>query len=108
MAQIIRMQEIGDVAVVSFRQQKIRGEADCNRLIDELFALVGERQKILVDFLGVQFVSVNIVNILITLQKTCRAEGGAFVLCNMAKNVRDMSFCYSYILFKYARTAKRL
>ena len=69
---------VGDVAVVRFRDRKIVEDINIQQLGQELFQLieVDGRDKLLLNFSAVDFLSSAALGKLITLDKKMKAHGG--------------------------------
>jgi anti-sigma B factor antagonist len=87
-----RVQDIGDVTVVSFRDCRIIDEPNIQKIGEELFSLVDVlgRRNILIDFSKISYLSSAAIGKLLTLNKKVQAAGGKLVLCNMAPNVHEI------------------
>ena len=74
--------EVGDVAVVHFRDHKIVEDVSIQELGAELFQLVEvqNRTKLLLNFSSVEFLSSAALGKLITLDKKMKAHGGTLKL----------------------------
>ncbi len=84
--------EVGEVAVVRFRDQKILDDLNIQELGQELFGLVeGEnRSKLLLNFSGVDFLSSSALGKLITLDKKVKAAGGTLKLCRIRPEIYEV------------------
>ena len=78
--------EVGDVAVVHFRDHKIVEDVSIQELGAELFQLieVQNRTKLLLNFSSVEFLSSAALGKLITLDKKMKAHGGMLKLSKYA------------------------
>lgn len=84
--------EVGDVTVVRFRDHKIIEDINIHELGQELFQLVeGEnRQKLLLNFSSVEFLSSAALSKLITLERKVKAHGGVLKLSNIRAEIYDV------------------
>ncbi|HLA84333.1 MAG TPA: STAS domain-containing protein [Thermoguttaceae bacterium] len=79
----LTIDEVGDVTVVRFRDQKILDDLNIQELGRELSRLVevDHRKKLLLNFSSVEFLSSAALGKLITLEKKVKAADGALKLC---------------------------
>ena len=86
------VEDIGDIAVVSFVDKKILDEQNIQMIGDDLFRLVDElgRKKVLLNFQNVEFMSSAALGKLITLHRKLQGAGGKLVLCKIAKDILDV------------------
>jgi anti-sigma B factor antagonist len=84
--------DVDDVTVVHFRDQKIIEDLGIQELGQELFHLVEEedRQKLVLNFSSVDFLSSAALGKLITLDKKIKARGGALKLCNIRPEIYEV------------------
>ena len=84
--------EVGDIAVVRFVDRKILDEANIQEMGQELFDLIerDKRQKIVLDFANVQFLSSAALGKLITLEKKRKDHGGTLRLCNIRPQIYEV------------------
>jgi len=84
--------EVGEVAVVRFRDQKILDDLNIQELGQELFGLVEaeNRSKLLLNFSGVDFLSSSALGKLITLDKKVKAVGGMLKLCRIRPEIYEV------------------
>ncbi len=75
--------EVGDVTVVHFRDQKIIEDLRIQELGQELFQLVEteNRKKLVLNFSSVDFLSSAALGVLIKLDKKVKAKQGRLALC---------------------------
>ena len=80
---------IGDVTVVRFRDRKILDEASIQEMGQELFDLIEEekKEKLLLNFSAVDFLSSAALGKLITLDKKVKAHGGRLKLSNIRPEI---------------------
>ena len=90
--QRLSVSEVGDVTVVRFVDQKILDEAKIQQLGQELFDLVevDGRNKILLNFTSVEFLSSAALGKLITLDKKVKGQGGALKLSNIRPEIYEV------------------
>ena len=84
--------EVGDVTVVRFRDQKIIEDINIQELGQEMFRLVEEdkREKLLLNFSSVDFLSSAALGKLITLDKKVKAHGGVLKLSNIRPEIFEV------------------
>ncbi|MCA9130465.1 MAG: STAS domain-containing protein [Planctomycetales bacterium] len=83
---------IGELANVRFVDKRITDSANIEDLGEELFSLVTQdRMKhILLNFLGVEFMSSAALNKLITLDKKVKEVGGILRLCCLKDEIMEV------------------
>jgi anti-sigma B factor antagonist len=88
----LEVSEVGDVTVVRFRDRKIIEDINIQELGQELFQLVEEerREKLLLNFLSVDFLSSAALGKLITLDKKMKAAGGTLKLSNIRPEIYEV------------------
>jgi len=88
----LEVSEVGDVTVVRFVDRKILDEANIQELGRELFQLVEEenRQKLLLNFSTVEFLSSAALGKLITLDKRVKAHNGQLKLSNIRPEIYEV------------------
>jgi anti-sigma B factor antagonist len=84
--------EVGDVTVVRFRDHKIIEDINIHELGQELFQLVESenRQKLLLNFSSVEFLSSAALSKLITLERKVKAHAGVLKLSNIRPEIYDV------------------
>jgi anti-sigma B factor antagonist len=84
--------EVGDVTVVRFRDHKIVEDINIQQLGQEMFQLVevDNRDKLLLNFSSVDFLSSAALGKLITLDKKMKAHGGALKLSNIRPEIYEV------------------
>jgi anti-anti-sigma factor len=84
--------EVGDVTVVRFRDQKIIEDINIQELGQEMFRLVevDNRKKLLLNFSSVDFLSSAALGKLITLDKKVKAHGGMLRLTNIRPEIFEV------------------
>ena len=90
--QRLEVTEVGDVAVVRFRDHKIVEDISIQQLGQEMFQLVevDNRDKLLLNFSSVDFLSSAALGKLITLDKKMKAHGGALKLSNIRPEIYEV------------------
>ena len=88
----VEVNEVGDVTVVHFRDQKIIEDLGIQELGQELFQLVeaDNRKKLVLNFSSVDFLSSAALGKLITLDKKVKAQGGLLKLCNIRPEIYEV------------------
>jgi anti-sigma B factor antagonist len=84
--------KVGDVSVVRFRDHKIIEDVNIQELGQEMFRLVeGDgRDRLLLDFACVEFLSSAALGKLITLDKKMKAHGGTLKLSNIRPEIYEV------------------
>jgi anti-sigma B factor antagonist len=84
--------QVGDVTVVRFRDRKIVEDLSIQQLGQEMFRLVevDNRDKILLNFSAVDFLSSAALGKLITLDKKTKAHGGRLKLSNIRPEIYEV------------------
>lgn len=90
--QQLTVDQVGDATVVNFRQFRVSGVWETERLAQELYQLVeGEKHKKLVlDFASVEFLSSQVFGTLVSLNRKVKASEGVLRLCNLQPQVREV------------------
>ena len=90
--QRLEIDEVGDVTVVRFRDHKIVEDINIQQLGLELFRLVevDNRDKLLLNFSAVDFLSSAALGKLITLDKKMKAHGGTLKLSNIRPEIYEV------------------
>ncbi len=88
----IEVEDVGDVAVVTFLDKKILDEQNIQLIGEQLFELVDndERKKILLDFSNVEYLSSAALGKLITLNKKVRGISGNLKLCSIHPQIMEV------------------
>jgi anti-sigma B factor antagonist len=86
------LEEIGDVTVAKFIDKKILDEGNIQIIGNQLFALLEEdgRQKIVLDFSNVEYLSSAALGKLITMDKKVKAAKGKLRLCNIRPDIYEV------------------
>jgi anti-sigma B factor antagonist len=88
----LEVSEAGEVTVVRFVDRKILDETNIQELGQELFHLVEveKREKLLLSFASVDFLSSAALGKLITLDKKVKAHGGKLKLSNIRPEIYEV------------------
>ena len=88
----IEVNEVGDVTVVRFRDRKLIEDIRIQELGQELFGLIDgeQRDKLLLNFSQVEFLSSSALGKLITLDKKMKANGGSMKLSNIRPEIFEV------------------
>lgn len=88
----IEVEEVGDVTIARFADKKILDETRIQHIGNQLFGLVDEdkRQKIVLDFDNVEYLSSAALGKLITLDKKVKAAGGQLRMCNIRPEIKEV------------------
>ena len=84
--------EVGEVTVVHFRDQKIIEDMGIQELGQELFHLIDaeNRKKLVLNFSSVKFLSSAALGKLITLDKKMKAQDGVLKLCSIRPEIYEV------------------
>jgi anti-sigma B factor antagonist len=84
--------EVDDVTVVHFRDQKIIEDLKIQELGQELFQLIEAEncRKLVLNFASVDFLSSAALGKLITLDKKMKGHGGKLKLCNIRPEIYEV------------------
>ena len=88
----LEVEDIGDITVVNFLDKKILDDQNIQMIGEQLLSLVEElgRQKILLNFANVEFLSSAALGKLITLNRKVQAVRGKLILCTISKEIREV------------------
>lgn len=88
----LEVTEVGDVTVIRFRDRKIVEDINIQELGSEMFQLVDveNRDKLLLNFSSVDFLSSAALGKLITLDKKMKAHGGVLKLSNIRPEIFEV------------------
>ncbi|MGO8688268.1 MAG: STAS domain-containing protein [Thermoguttaceae bacterium] len=88
----LEVKQVGDVTVVRFRDHKIVEDVNIQELGSEMFQLieVENRNKLLLNFSAVDFLSSAALGKLITLDKKMKAHGGTLKLSNIRPEIFEV------------------
>ena len=86
------VQGIGDVTVVNFMDASILDMATIQRIADELYVLIDEkdRRRMILDFSTVKFLSSQMLGVLLTVQKKMKVIKGKVVFCALKPDLRKV------------------
>lgn len=93
----IELDNVKEVAVVKFKDQKVMDPGRIEQMGKELLTLVDDGDdsgNVLINFENVNFFSSAAINKLIVLEKRIRARGGQIRLSNLRPEVKDL-FSYT-------------
>ena len=93
MDDVYKLREYGKHSVVAFQTTSLMNPLEVERLRADLVRLVDEEKRTLLvlDFRRVQFVSSQVVGIILTLKKkVSAAPGGKLVLCGVAPRLIEL------------------
>lgn len=84
--------EQGDVTIAKFIDKKILDETNIQIIGNQLFGLVEEdgRQKIVLDFSNVEYLSSAALGKLITMEKKVKAAKGKLRLCSIRPDIYEV------------------
>ena len=90
--QRLDVSEVGDVTVVHFRDQRIIEDLGIQEMGQELFHLVETegRNKLVLNFSSVGFLSSAALGKLITLDKKVKTRGGVLKLCGIRPEIYEV------------------
>ena len=90
--QRLEVSSVGDITTVRFVDRRILDATSIEELGDELFALVEQqrRQKLLINFTDVEFLSSAALNKLIILDKKVKTVKGKLVLCDLRPEINEV------------------
>lgn len=82
----------GGVTVAKFTDKKILDESNIQIIGNQLFSLVDDdkRQKIVLDFTNVEYLSSAALGKLITMDKKVKAAGGKLRLCTIRPDILEV------------------
>ena len=88
----IDIEEINGVTVAKFTDKKILDEGNIQLIGNQLFSLVDEdrRQKIVLDFSNVEYLSSAALGKLITMDKKVKAISGKLRFCNIRSDILEV------------------
>lgn len=89
---LVEVQDVADVAIVHLAASRILDESNVGQLSEQLFRLVDRdhRQKLLIDFRDVEYLSSAALGALITLNKKLKGTAGRLRLCGMDPRVHQV------------------
>lgn len=88
----IEVEEVNGVTVAKFTDKKILDESNIQLIGNQLFALVDEdhRQKIVLDFSNVEYLSSAALGKLITMDKKVKSAGGKLRFCTIRADILEV------------------
>lgn len=88
----INLDNVEEVAVVRFTDDKVMDPARIEQLGKELLRLTDakENENVVINFSNVKFFSSAAINKLIVMEKRMRSKGGRVMLSNLRPEVRDL------------------
>ena len=87
----ITVTDVGDVAVINFVDRKILDEANIQEMGRELYSLIeDQRQKLLLNFNNVEFLSSAALGKLISLDKKVKEANGQLRLSNIRPEIYEV------------------
>lgn len=86
------VQGIGDVTIVNFIDASILDMAHIQKIADELYSLVDERdkRKLILDFSAVKFLSSQMLGVLLTMQKKVKGLKGKMCFCSLKPELQKV------------------
>jgi anti-sigma B factor antagonist len=86
------IEEVNGVTIARFTDKKILDESNIQIIGNQLFNLVDEdhRQKIVLDFTNVEYLSSAALGKLITMDKKVKASGGKLRLCAIRSDIKEV------------------
>lgn len=84
--------EVNGVSVAKFTDKKILDEGSIQIVGNQMFAMVDEdrRQKIVLDFSNVEYLSSAALGKLITMEKKCKVAGTKLRLCSIRSDILEV------------------
>ena len=86
------IEDVGDVTVATFVDKKILDEGNIQIIGNQLFSLVEEdgREKIVLDFANVEYLSSAALGKLITMDKKVKSAKGKLRLCSVRPDIYEV------------------
>jgi anti-sigma B factor antagonist len=86
------IEDVNGVTIARFTDKKILDESNIQIIGNQLFNLVDEdhRQKIILDFTNVEYLSSAALGKLITMDKKVKAAGGKLRLCSIRSDIKEV------------------
>jgi anti-sigma B factor antagonist len=86
------IEDVNDVTIARFTDKKILDESNIQIIGNQLFSLVDEdhRQKIVLDFTNVEYLSSAALGKLITMDKKVKAASGKLRLCSIRSDILEV------------------
>jgi anti-sigma B factor antagonist len=88
----IKVEEVGDVTIVRFRDRRLGNILEIEKLGQEFYKVIegGKRRQVLIDFTGVEFFSSAGFGKLLSLNAKLKAVGGTLRLFNIPPGVLEV------------------
>jgi len=88
----VDIEEVGDITVATFVDKKILDEGNIQIIGNQLFSLVEEdgREKIVLDFANVEYLSSAALGKLITMDKKVKSAKGKLRLCSVRPDIYEV------------------
>ena len=88
----VDIEEVGDITVATFVDKKILDEGNIQIIGNQLFSLVEEdgREKIVLDFSNVEYLSSAAIGKLITMDKKVKSAKGKLRLCSVRPDIYEV------------------
>lgn len=86
------IEDVNGVTIARFTDKKILDESNIQIIGNQLFSLVDDdhREKIVLDFTNVEYLSSAALGKLITMDKKVRAAGGKMRLCSIRSDIKEV------------------
>ncbi|MBS0263620.1 MAG: STAS domain-containing protein [Planctomycetes bacterium] len=86
------LEEVNGVTVARFTDKKILDESNIQIIGNQLFSLVDDdhRQKVVLDFTNVEYLSSAALGKLITMDKKVKAAGAKLRLCSIRSDIKEV------------------
>jgi anti-sigma B factor antagonist len=86
------IEDVNGVTIARFTDKKILDESNIQIIGNQLFNLVDEdhREKIILDFTNVEYLSSAALGKLITMDKKVKASGGKLRLCSIRSDIKEV------------------
>lgn len=90
--QQLRIEENREITIVYFRQTRLSGVLEMERLEQELQALAEDEQhsKLVLNFTSVDFLSSQVLGAMVSLNRKVKARNGAVRFCSFQPQVLDV------------------
>ena len=88
----VNIEQMGDVTIASFIDKKILDETNIQIIGNQLFGLIDEegRNKIILDFSNVEYLSSAALGKLITMDKKVKGAKGELRLCSIRPDIYEV------------------
>jgi anti-sigma B factor antagonist len=89
--QRLKVEQVGDVAVVNFLDKRILDEPTIQVIAEQLFALVDDgKRRLLLNFSNVEYMSSAALGKLINLHKKLTGVSGRLAMCNVIPQIFEV------------------